>query len=286
MPQVVSGERCANCGEELRGEFCSQCGQRARDLHQPVGTLLSQFFDDVFDLDTRLVRTIRPLFTRPGAVTREYLAGRRASYVPPFKAYIIAAFIFFGLFTLFPSTTPVYVVYEGSPEQAAARGKGGSQISLSLPRESKVGGEHYRRAAERAIANPRLFFSLITGNIPRAFFVFLPLFALLLELFYRKQGYYVDHLVFSLYFHAFVFLTFSLFFLVGMSRSWMPEALTFPVRLALIIWPFVYLAIALRRVYGGSRRITALKLAGLGVLYLPLLFLGFLALTVLALALF
>jgi len=42
----------------------------------------------------------------------------------------------------------------------------------------------------------------------RAFFVFLPLFALFLELLYRKQGYLVDHLIFSLYYHAFVFVMF------------------------------------------------------------------------------
>jgi hypothetical protein len=49
-------------------------------------------------------------------------------------------------------------------------------------------------------------------NIPRAFFVFLPMFAHFLKLLYRKQAYLVEHLVFSLYYHAFVFLTFSLIF--------------------------------------------------------------------------
>jgi hypothetical protein len=249
--------------------------------------LLSQVVEDVFSLDTRLVRTLGPLIARPGKVTREYLAGRRVSYVPPLKAYLIAAFVFFGLFTLFPTDMKVSVFYQGSPEEDAARQESDNgQLSLSLPQESKLFGEHYRRAADRAIANPKLFASAIYGNVPRAFFVFLPLFALLLELFYRKQGYYVDHVVFSLYYHAFVFLTFSLFFLVGLTRSWLPVAVTFPVRFALIAWPFGYLPIALRRVYGGSRTMTGFKLVGLALLYLPLLFFGFLVLTALALAVF
>ena len=126
----------------------------------------------------------------------------------------------------------------------------------------------------------------VGSAVPRAFFLFLPIFALLLELFYRRQGYFMDHLVFSLYYHAFVFLTFSLFFLVGMTRSWMPGVITLPVGIALLVWPLVYLPIGLRRVYGGSKRVTAFKLAGLGVLYLPALFFGFLALTVFALARF
>ena len=286
MPDVLARDRCANCGEELRGEFCSRCGQRERDLHQPIGALLSQLVENVFSVDTRLVRTIRPLLLRPGEITREYLAGRRASYVPPVKAYLLAAFVLFGLFTIFPIQPRFSVFYRGSPEETAAFETGGSQLTVSLPRESTLGGEHYRRAADRAIANPQLFASAIYGGIPRAFFVILPLFALLLELFYRKQGYYVDHLVFSLYFHTFVFVTFSLFFIVSRTDRWLPGAVTIPLRLALVVWAFAYLAIALRRVYGGSRLATALKFTGLCLLYLPALFFSFLGVTVLALARF
>jgi hypothetical protein len=103
--------------------------------------------------------------------------------------------------------------------------------------------------------------------VPRAFFLFLPIFALMLELFYRKQGYYIDHLVFSLYYHAFVFLVFAALFVTGRTTPWVPEPLVRVVQWPLIAWLAAYLPIALRRVYGGSWPKTVLKVIGLGVLY-------------------
>ncbi|HEX7180212.1 MAG TPA: DUF3667 domain-containing protein [Thermoanaerobaculia bacterium] len=75
---------CLNCGEKLLGNFCSQCGQEAADLHRPLRELTSDFLDNVLNLDTRLLRTI-PLLFRPGRLTREYRAGRRARYVRPLR---------------------------------------------------------------------------------------------------------------------------------------------------------------------------------------------------------
>ena len=91
--------------------------------------------------------------------------------------------------------------------------------------------------------------------------------ALLLELFYRKQGYYFDHLVFSLYYHAFAFLGFSILFVMARSASWLPAYVSGPVAFAVIGWILLYLPVALRRVYGGSWPMTLMKVAGLGVLY-------------------
>src|SRR6185369_11684505 len=105
----VSGS-CANCAEPLAGEFCSRCGQPAIDYHRPLSDLFSDVVGDILNLDTRLIRTLRPLMFTPGAVVKDYIAGRRASHVPPLKSYLIAALIFFGLFTIFPSQAPVSVV--------------------------------------------------------------------------------------------------------------------------------------------------------------------------------
>ena len=114
---------CANCGDVLAGEYCSRCGQQAIDLRLPLSTLFSDVVGDILNLDTRLVRTLRPLMLKPGAVAKDYIAGRRASHVPPLKSYLIAALIFFGLFTIFPSQAPVSVVEMGSAEEQAAKAK-------------------------------------------------------------------------------------------------------------------------------------------------------------------
>ena len=62
--------RCANCDARLDGAYCSQCGQEAVDLHRPFRKLLSEVIDDALSLDTRLLRTLRPLLFRPGVVIR------------------------------------------------------------------------------------------------------------------------------------------------------------------------------------------------------------------------
>ena len=51
---------CANCAEPLVGEYCSRCGQRAVSLQRPAMDLLSDAVGDLLNLDTRLVRTLRP----------------------------------------------------------------------------------------------------------------------------------------------------------------------------------------------------------------------------------
>ena len=262
----VSGS-CANCAEPLAGEFCSHCGQQAIDLHRPISALFSDVVGDILNLDTRLLRTLRPLMLKPGQVARDYIAGQRVSHVPPLKAYLIAALIFFSLFTIFPSQAPVRVFVQGSAEERDAKSQRGSRTFFSLPPSISYYNDWYQGAVARAMRQPEAFAHAVYSNIPRAFFFLLPLFALFLELLYRKQGYLVDHLVVALYYHAFVFLDFSLLFLVGRIGPFLPAPVGIVIGLILFGWLLVYLPIALRRVYGGSRLMTGGKLVGLGVLY-------------------
>jgi hypothetical protein len=251
----------------LAGDFCSRCGQRALDLHRPFWSLVADAVGDILNLDTRLARTLRPLLLTPGQVAKDYIAGRRAAHVPPLKSYLIAALVFFGLFTIFPSRAPVRVFVQGSPELEAARNEGGSRTTFSLPPRISYFDEWYQGAIARAMKEPEAFAHAVYSNVPRAFLFLVPVFALFLELLYRKQGYVIDHLVFALYYHAFVFLDFSLLFLTARSGRYVPGWGAAVLGLVLTVWLFAYLPIALRRVYGGSRLMTGLKLTTLGVLY-------------------
>ena len=97
---AFSTENCLNCGEVLRGQHCSHCGQRARVRVLSLGTLLRDLFGDITNFDSRLWRTLVPLAFRPGALTVEYLRGRRTHYSPPFRMYLILSVAFFLLTTL------------------------------------------------------------------------------------------------------------------------------------------------------------------------------------------
>jgi hypothetical protein len=86
---------CLNCGTRLRGQYCGSCGQRSRSRLISIWQLLREAFGDLFELDSRLWRTVVPLLIRPGKLTRDYLEGRRARYMPPFRTYLVLSVIFF-----------------------------------------------------------------------------------------------------------------------------------------------------------------------------------------------
>ncbi|XBQ15000.1 MAG: DUF3667 domain-containing protein [Oceanicaulis sp.] len=88
---------CANCQTGLRGPVCHVCGQVADEYHRPMGGLLGEIVEGFTALDGRVARTIPNLLLRPGRITRAYLKGARARFMPPFRLYIIASLIFFLL---------------------------------------------------------------------------------------------------------------------------------------------------------------------------------------------
>ncbi|NHF59936.1 DUF3667 domain-containing protein [Flavobacteriaceae bacterium TP-CH-4] len=84
-------------------------------------------------------------------------------------------------------------------------------------------------------------------TIPIAMFFMLPLFALLLKLFYWKRGTFAHHMVFSFYFFTFLFTTFCLLILAN-------RLLDIPTWLEVLIFLsfVIYLMLALRNFYKSS----------------------------------
>jgi hypothetical protein len=92
---VKAGEPCRNCGHPVEQRFCTQCGQLGSDFHRPIWDLAASSFADMFSLDGRLVRTVPMLMFRPGRMTRSYIDGQRARFVPPFRLFLLTSVIFF-----------------------------------------------------------------------------------------------------------------------------------------------------------------------------------------------
>lgn len=93
----VSTENCLNCGEALTGQHCSHCGQPATVRVLSLWGLTRDVIGDLLDADSRVWRTLWPLAFRPGLLTQEFLRGRRASYTPPFRMYLVLSLVFFVL---------------------------------------------------------------------------------------------------------------------------------------------------------------------------------------------
>jgi hypothetical protein len=106
------------------------------------------------------------------------------------------------------------------------------------------------------------------GAVPLSMFVLLPVFAGLLKLLYiRHRRYYAEHMIFVLHTHAFIFVVFALMLL---ARNWIGG---WPIAL-LLLWVFMYIYLAMRRVYGQSHLKTFMKYWTLGWMYFWILLLG------------
>ena len=92
---VETISQCENCGSALHGEYCASCGQSIYGPNRFFLTLMHEAFENIFQLDSRALRTLRQILFVPGKVAKEYLAGKRLSYVHPVRFYIVTSIMYF-----------------------------------------------------------------------------------------------------------------------------------------------------------------------------------------------
>ena len=209
---VPSGESpdCLNCGTHLRGQYCGNCGQRSRSRLIKLRELISEAFGDLFEIDSRLWQTIVPLVIRPGRLTYDYLQGRRARFMPPFRMYLVLSLIFF-LVAFFNPREELGFFYEIPTEQETAADvadEGGLIISMDDGEGEEIDDdcdkidadgieelhpfitrrltvERMQQVCEQIKADEGKSLSeKVINNVPTALIVLLPLMALVLKALY------------------------------------------------------------------------------------------------------
>lgn len=256
---------CANCGSPLAGRYCSACGQRADSDAHSVRYFLHELLEAVTHADSRVWGTLLPLLRRPGFLTREYFAGRRARYLQPLRLYLVMSVLFLVLSALLGGGSGAHVNVEGQRAPTADE-------CANLHTDLKWGGQALLprfKAACRNIAadNGRMFGESMVHNLGRAMFVFLPLMAALMKLLYwRPRRFYLEHLVLLLHNHACVFLLLSIFLL---ALHWLGFGNWTGVLMLALVWYVVhYLYRSIKVMYGQSRWLTLLKFGVLACAYL------------------
>ncbi len=150
----VESPNCLNCGTRLTGQYCGNCGQRARSRLISLWQLLSEAFGDLLEFDSRLWRTLIPLLIRPGQLTRDYLEGRRARYMPPFRMYLVLSVIFFVV-AFFDPRDDLSLLFEPEPppppEEAGEAEAGDEEDSEDEAGEAAPTEEEIRDGAREAI---------------------------------------------------------------------------------------------------------------------------------------
>ncbi|MFZ4057588.1 MAG: DUF3667 domain-containing protein [Ferruginibacter sp.] len=91
-------KNCLNCNAQVQGRFCHVCGQENVETKESFLHLVNHFFQDFTHFDGKFFSTLKLLIFRPGFLPREYMQGRRMSYLNPIRMYIFTSAIFFLIF--------------------------------------------------------------------------------------------------------------------------------------------------------------------------------------------
>ncbi|PWS33420.1 DUF3667 domain-containing protein [Pedobacter paludis] len=112
---------CLNCGAHVEKHYCSNCGQPNLELKESFWGFISHSIAHYFHFDNKFFQTLTPLLTKPGQVTLDYLAGKRARYINPVSMYIFVSIVYF-LVAYSPehSNKEVHVSTKTRNEQKAA----------------------------------------------------------------------------------------------------------------------------------------------------------------------
>jgi thiamine biosynthesis protein ThiS len=255
----ATGWTCPTCAAGNGSAFCASCGEKRPSPHDlSMGHLLSHASETLFHWDSKIFRTLRVLFTRPGFLSAEYVSGRRKPYVHPFQVFFIANLLYFFLFPILGWSglkTPLAIYqtdmgYKGWASRMAAHRAEVKGMSM---------GEFTQRFDHAADVESRSLVLLMV-----------PLFALaawVLE--WSKRRFFAEHVVFALHFYAFWIISILVVlyggaFAVLLAWRSLGHAVSFrylDARLFEVseIIVATYLALALRRFYGDSKPAAIIK---------------------------
>jgi len=87
----MTEKHCCNCQRIMIENYCSNCGQRYIANHrlQPI-EVISDFFDNTFNLHKGFFYTLWKLIINPGQVAHSYINGKRKSFTNPTRYLVIA----------------------------------------------------------------------------------------------------------------------------------------------------------------------------------------------------
>ncbi|MGC4041657.1 MAG: DUF3667 domain-containing protein [Flavobacterium sp.] len=100
---IRKDKTCLNCKYVVENRFCPNCGQENTDTRKTFHHLFVHFFEDLTHYENAFWKTIKNLLIRPSSLTKEYLSGKRLSYLAPVRLYIFISFVTFFILSVFPN---------------------------------------------------------------------------------------------------------------------------------------------------------------------------------------
>ena len=248
---------CRNCGAQIAGRYCHDCGQDVfTGMEQPLKEFVARYWKRILRLATKYLITLKYLVFCPGFLTKEYCAGRIKKYVHPTQLFWVSTIVFFTLNINLNQDN-----YRFTNEQDLIPATTTQELEIT---ENNIKEKETEKEIDQSDAALKYF----TKAVPFAAFMLIPVFALLLSLFFRSNKiFYVHHIVFATHFHAFLWINFILYFLL---KSFGDYPFFILVFLGIITYslPSIYTGIAIHRFYQPKAWwITAWKTIVISMLY-------------------
>ncbi len=80
-------------------KYCPNCSQMNSTKKVTLRDFFDEFFSNLVNYDSKLLKTLYALLIKPGTITKDYIKGKRITYTNPFRFLLSLAFLYFLMFT-------------------------------------------------------------------------------------------------------------------------------------------------------------------------------------------
>ena len=261
-------ETCASCGAKLKGDYCRKCGEKKiipeRDFS--LRKFLNQTMGHFVHFDSKLLRSGWLLFSKPGFLTMEWIAGRRVGYMKPLQLFVVAGLLFYFFL-------PTVQAYFTDPHDLIT-GYQGHNWFLN-PFHYDFGKILADKAVSYKVEEENLMDTIKTNAAQQSktwLFCIIPIWGTLIGLlFRRKMPWLVPHLIFAM--HGLTFYILVDLLLHAILYIFGASDIGKNIMLMLLSAFFCYQILAVRQVYSSSWLETILKTIGMMLGFLVILLL-------------
>lgn len=194
--------------------------------------IFSEFLDNFLNWDSKFFTTLRYLILKPGFLSKEYIEGKRMSYVAPIRFYIVISVIFFFVVSIFADfnsgnktsdNSGITVSYGDATvnlsadelKQMNCEGTLENYIDSITVNSNSVTKYLTRKTIQTKVSDTS-FFSVIINQLSLFLLLFVPLLALLYaSCFSQNKLGFISHLIFNFHVNSFVIFLLIFTWLIG-----------------------------------------------------------------------
>ncbi len=271
---------CLNCGSIVAGKYCQNCGQENIELKETFFQIILHFIEDLTHFDGKIVKTLKFLITKPAFLSKEYMQGKRVTYIHPIRMYIFISAVFF-LFIFSGDTNNEPLKINNSANQANSGIVFGDSTyktipayeiaQKSLPIDKRDSWLETKLKKQQILINQKygndqrkINAALIDNfkhNFSKILYLSLPIFAFFLWVLYKRNRsyYFADHIIFSIHLYCAYFIIIFFFSLVQRVLQFFIDGDLDVFDAVLFIVLLLYFYKAMRNFYNQTRSKTVLK---------------------------